>query len=264
MEPAGRMYRLRLAPRRTTAWLFGILAALLAMHLWMVFCHLVLHWRVEALTLLVDLDLESNLPTFYNAMLFFFGAGLFFLHGMTSSAEQRRGWKVMAAVFTFLGVDEGSQVHEKFMQFTQRLLHMDGSAGGGGGWFFYAWVIPYGLAGLGLALVLGRWFFRLDPPVRRGLLLGGAVYVFGAVIMEMAAGKMVGLLPYRDPSEFPWLPCGILDDPAGCYLMMEPRYIVLYTLEEVGEMTGLILCIRTLLQAFEARGSILSIGLDRP
>jgi hypothetical protein len=42
---------------------------------------------------------------------------------------------------------------------------------------------------------------------------------------------------------------------------MEPRYIILYTLEETCEMTGLILAIRALLQAFEDKQLRVSISV---
>ncbi|MBL0044751.1 MAG: hypothetical protein IPP33_10275 [Flavobacteriales bacterium] len=45
------------------------------------FCHLVLHAKVETYTVLFDLDLEANLPTFFNCALYFLGAALMFVYG---------------------------------------------------------------------------------------------------------------------------------------------------------------------------------------
>jgi hypothetical protein len=100
--------------------------------------------------------------------------------------------------------------------------------------------------------VLSPWLIKLSPVTRKRLVLSGLVYVFGAIFLEMAGGKLSRVLPFRDPSNFPWLPCEIYDDPMACWMYMEPSYIALYTLEELCEMTGLILCIRALLKAFEA------------
>lgn len=247
------IHHLRLQSRQTTRYLFLILGALLALHLWVAFCHLVLHWKVEAMTQLVDLDLEANLPTFFNVSLFFIAAALFYLHGRAEQGAHRRGWFVMAWVFCFLGVDEGSQIHEKFMLFTIRLMNHGHQDAGGLGWFYYAWVIPYGLATIALVVILSGWLLKLRPELRRSLLISGAVYVFGAIFLEMAGGKLARTLPYHDASNFPWLPCNVYDDPASCWLYMEPKYIFLYTMEETCEMTGLILCIRALLKAFEAK-----------
>ncbi len=246
------MHGIVLDPKRTTRTLFTVLAIFLALSLFTSFCHLVLHWRVEALTMLADLDTEANLPTLYNVLLFFLGAVLFLLHGREVPAKAARGWKTMAGVFLFLGVDEGSQIHEKFLQFTKRLL--EGSGGDTvGGWFYYAWVIPYGLAAIALALVLSRWIMGLSPSLRKRLIVSGIVYVFGAVFMEMAGGKVIESLTPVDPANYPWMPCQVFGDVSDCWVFMEPRYIAMYTVEETCEMAGLILCIRALLKDFEAK-----------
>lgn len=245
---------------RTTRSLFLMLGILVLLHLVVVFCHVVLHAKVEALTQLVDLDLESNLPTYFNSALFFIGAILFHLHGRTEAGKKRAGWYLMAAVFIFLGIDEGSQVHEKFMLFTHRLLNTGGIETADLGWFYYSWVIPYGLAAIGLLLLLSRWLFNLAPMLRWGMILSGATYLLGAVIMEMAGGK-AAQATYYPPSDFPWLPCESYSDPGSCWLYMDPTYITLYTLEEVLEMTGLILAIHFLLRAIEDKGLTLSLAL---
>lgn len=241
-----------LDPKRTTRTLFTVLAILVALSLFASFCHLVLHWNVEGFTMLVDLDTEANLPTIFNVLLFFFGAALFFLHIGELTPKAARGWKTMGWVFLFLGVDEGSQIHEKFIQFTKRLL--EGSSGATvGGWFYYAWVIPYGLATIVLVLVLSRWIMSLSPVLRKRLFVSGFIYVFGAVAMEMAGAKLLENLPPVDPAQYPWMSLRAFSAMSSFQISMDPGVIALYTLEETCEMTGLILCIRALLMAFEAK-----------
>ncbi len=254
---------IELTSRRTTRALFGILGILVVLHLIVVVFHTVFHVRLEALTQLVDLDLEGNIPTFFNSALFFLGAGVFFLHGRSAATKERNGWYLMTFVFLFLGLDEGSQIHEKFLQFTFRLLQHGSEGGTDLGWFYYAWVIPYGLAALVLAAVLSRWFMKLEPQLRKGLIISGTIYVFGAIFLEMAGGKLVSGSQSQPASDFPWMPCGLYGDPASCWLFMDYRYIALYTMEEICEMTGLILCIRFLLEAFERKGLFLSLNLKQ-
>ena len=248
-----------LDPKRTTRTLFVVLALLVALSLFTSFCHFVLHWRMEALTQLADLDTEANMPTLYNVLLFFFGAALFWVHGLQKDPKVARGWKTMALVFLFLGVDEGSQIHEKFMQFTKRLMEDSGSDALGG-WFYYAWVIPYGLAAFVLVLLLSHWLFGLSPTLRKRLIISGIIYVFGAVFMEMAGGKVIASMTPVDPANYPWMPCRVFGDTADCWIFMEPKYIAMYTLEETCEMAGLILCIRALLLEFAAQGKRLSLS----
>ncbi|MCB0772485.1 MAG: hypothetical protein KJZ58_00850 [Flavobacteriales bacterium] len=254
------MHTIEFRYRQVTRILFALLGGLLLLHLVVAYCHLVLHVRVEALTQLADFDLEANLPTFFNALLFFLAGALFALHGKAAPRQAAAGWYLLAGLFIFLGFDEGSQVHEKLMGFTARLLRSSGMDDGGSGWLFNAWVIPYVLALLGLVIVLRRWLLTLERPMLKGLLISGAVYVLGAAGCEMAAGRLVTSMPGRDAALYPWLPCNLYGDPAGCWLFMEPRYILLYTMEELGEMIGLILCIGVLLRGIEAKGRTVVLG----
>lgn len=243
---------LRLSAARITRILLYALGSLLLLNLAAAFFHLVMHMRVAAFSQLFNMDLESNLPTFFNSFLFFAGAALFLLLGHTMPiGRPRRGWYLMAAVFTFLGVDEGSQVHEKFMLVTLRMLHNGQQSGGDFGWFYYAWVIPYGIAVIALILALMRWLIVLDPKLRTALFLSGAVYVFGAVFMEMLSGKIAdGYTPVLSAAEQANLPCEIYETNT-CHLYTHWGYILAYTVEETCEMLGLILCIHALLRALE-------------
>lgn len=242
--------RIVLDPKRTTRTLFVVLAILVALSLFTSFCHLVLHWRLEALTILVDLDTEANLPTLFNVLLFYFGAALFFLHAREAFTQAAHGWKVMAWVFLFLGMDEGAQIHEKFVLVTKRVLET--FAGDRfGGWLHYTWVIPYALAMVVLAAYLFRWFMGLSPIFQKRLIVSGIVYVFGAMFLEMAGGKLLESLPPVDPANYPWIYLGGVSNADGFSVSMHPGVIALYTLEETCEMAGLILCIRALLLELE-------------
>lgn len=244
--------RIVLDPKRTTRILFITLAILVALSVFVAFGHLVLHWRMQSLTILLDLDREANLPTLFNVLLFYLGAALFLLHGREASVETAGGWKTMAWAFLFLGVDEGAQVHEKFVQVTKRVF-ANTFGDQLGGWFNYAWVIPYALALVLLAAYLLRWFLRLPAPMRNRLLMGGIIYVFGALFLEMAGGKLMDSLPPTNPADYPWLfPDGTILM-AGYEVDVHPGIIALYTVEETCEMAGLILCIRALLLEFQAK-----------
>ena len=246
-------------PSASLGKVLGICAGLLiALHLLGVFCHLVLHARVEAYTVLFDLDLEANLPTFFNCALFFLCAALLYVSGRDQEVSLRRGWYLLAGVFAFLGVDEGSQIHEKFMLFTLRLLNHGAQTGTDMGLFYYAWVIPYGLAALLLVLILSKWLFRLNPTLRNGLVLSGTVYSFGAVFMEMVSGKVAERLDASliTAEQMTYIPCEIYP-PGGCHQYVSLSYIAAYTLEESCEFIGLILCAVVLVKSLEKQmGSI--------
>lgn len=237
-------------PAATTARLLGMGAALLVLlHLVGTACHLLFHVKAAAFITLFDLDLESNLPTFYNCLLFFACAGLFLAHSRMLNVKQRYGWLVMTGAFTFLGLDEGSQIHEKFMLVTLRLLNHGQTNGSDLGWLYYAWVLPYGIAAALLVLILTKWMLALDNDTRRGLIISGFVYVVGAVFMEMYSGRVAEHFSPADlpPGAMDHLPCEVY--PANsCHLYTNLRYIAAYTLEETLEMAALVICAYTLMK----------------
>lgn len=253
--------RFRLSAAGVTRILLISLAVLVVMHLGVAFCHLVLGIRAEAYTQLFDLDLEANLPTDFNSMLFFICAVLALFIGSNSEGALRRGWLTLCGVFVFLGVDEGSQIHEKLMLTTLRLMNHGSISGTKFGWLYYAWVIPYGIAAVSLGLWLLRWFMALDPRLRLRMIMSGAVYVFGAIFLEMLSGKIAeGLDPSTmSPAQSAFMPCDLVQ-PGTCQLYVSPLYIAVYTLEEIFEMLGLILCINVMLGWLQQKGTLVELS----
>jgi hypothetical protein len=233
-------FRTVLSPRRVTRTLLLVFLGLLLAHGVVQFAHMVLHRPFGALTLLFDMDLEDNMPTFFNCTLFFIGAALFFLSGQGMEKRAGRPWYVMALVFVFLGIDEGAQVHEQFMLVTLRLIGWDH---GHMGWLYYAWVIPYGIAAALLGVYMLRFLMRLPVTLRNGLFLSGVIYVLGAVVMEALSGKIAEAAHDTD------LPSNL-------------AYCMTITLEETLEMIGLILCIHTMMVSLAARAMRISVQLE--
>ena len=56
--------------RAAVRLLFTVLGFLLALDLFVTWCHLVLHRPVTTLTGLVDMDLEGNVPALFSTLLF--------------------------------------------------------------------------------------------------------------------------------------------------------------------------------------------------
>ena len=249
LSGSGMNIRFALPAARIARLLGGGVAILVLLHLIGTFCHMVLHVKAAAFITLFDLDLESNLPTFYNCLLFFVCAGLFLAHSRLWNVRQRYGWLVMTGACAFLGVDEGSQIHEKFMLVTLRLLNHGQNSGTDLGWLYYAWVLPYGIAAALLVLTLTKWMLALDGAMRRGFILSGLIYVTGAVFMEMYSGRVAEHLAPSSlaPGAMDHLPCEVY--PANsCHLYTSARYIAAYTLEETLEMVALVVCAYTLMK----------------
>jgi hypothetical protein len=141
------------------------------------------HDTLFGLVGLFDFDQERNVPTLFSASLFLLAAGLAFLVGRAGRATHpARVWASFAAVACFLAADEVAGIHEMFASPLRESLHATG-------FFRHAWVIPYGVAAAALAALVAPVLRRLSPASRRRFFLAGAVYVSGALGLEMVGGK---------------------------------------------------------------------------
>jgi len=130
---------------------------------------------------LVDMWREHNLPNFYSSMALLFCALLLYL---ISLSERRSGgrfglhWLGLAAAFVFVSVDEMVMIHELTVRPLRTLL-------GTSGVFYFAWVIPYGLAMVVLSIIYLRFFLGLTLRTRTLMVIAAAVYIGAAIGFEM-------------------------------------------------------------------------------
>lgn len=169
------------------------------------------------------LDAEHNLPTMFSVVLLLGAAVLLAWVAMLKTREQdpyASRWKLLAAGFAFMALDEGAQIHELFAMPVRQLL-----GGHDLGIWNFSWVIPFGL----LVLVLAVYFakFVLSLPRRTAFLfvLAGILYVGGAIGFEMIGAGYEGKHGHENAI-----------------------YVLLATVEETLEMAGVILFIHALLQ----------------
>ncbi len=142
------------------------------------------HNHVHGLVPLFDMSRERNVPTWFSSVLLLMGSALLAVVGRgTKQAGNRdhRWWIALALIFLFLAVDESLSFHEKL----NRPFATEHEAEGV---FHYAWVIPYGVLVLVLGLLSLRFLLRLPSATRLRLVVAAALYVGGAVGMEMLAG----------------------------------------------------------------------------
>jgi hypothetical protein len=142
---------------------------------------------LETTAALLNVSTEQTLPTLFASL------GLLVLSVLAwsvGSVQGRQGgspwWgRVAAAVPAFMAVDEFLMLHERMIDPMRRLL------GTGGGWLYYTWVVP-GFVLIVVVIAVGyRWLGSLGRVARRRTLLGAAVFVTGAVVLEVLAGRLV-------------------------------------------------------------------------
>ena len=175
-----------------------------------------------------DLDAEGNFPTLFSTVLILCAAGLAGLTGHLASVwreKDRLYWTAIAWILVVMAIDEQTPFHNLATIPVRQAL------GGVPSALRFAWVIPALAVSLLVAVVFLRFFLRLPSRTRFGIALASAIYVGGAVGMEMLAGLYLG-----------W---GLVKRDAF--------YILIFTIEETMEMAGMIVFIHYVLRHIEDR-----------
>jgi hypothetical protein len=169
---------------------------------------------------LFDFDMEKNVPTLFSVCLLLLNAGLFAViwDAGRDRREENRTWLFLCAVFLFLAIDELSSVHEHLSVAIAQRYDATGI-------FHFVWVVPYGIAVVALGSAVLPTIWRLSKHVRSWFFLSGAVYVGGALGLEMVGGK------YFEISK----------------KTVDLPYALITTLEESMEIAGLIILVYALL-----------------
>lgn len=223
LEPAAATVWAPLDERRVTRLLVAAMLALAALNVVALYLRHGLGYDYAlGMVPLFDFNMEANAPTWFSSALLL-GVGTLAALIARRAATLRGYWVAVAAVAVFLSLDESVQLHELLT----RLLRSGLAVGPGFSMTIVAIVslLPVLLG----AAVFHRFMRALPRPTAVGLLAAGAVYLGGAVGVDtiaamVAFGGGAGLV-----------------DPA------------LNTVEELLEMSGLILAIHVLLAHLQER-----------
>ncbi|MFO6447099.1 hypothetical protein ACLBKU_08125 [Erythrobacter sp. NE805] len=133
-----------------------------------------------------DVDVETGLYTWFSVLLLAGAAlatGVIALERKAAGDPLRFHWLLLAAIFLALSADEACALHEAISGRLTSGLHTSGA-------LYFAWVIPAGIAAA-VGLFAFVPFIRAFPPALRALLLGSAaMFLAGAIGMEMIAGAI--------------------------------------------------------------------------
>ena len=116
----------------------------------------------------------------------------------------------LAATFLFLSIDEMLGFHERLIEPTRSVLNASGL-------LFYAWVVPYAVGVVVFLAVYLRFLFRLPRRTAVLFVIAGAIFVGGAIGMEMLGG--------------------LCFEVSGSKNLL---YVGLQTIEEILEMAGIV------------------------
>ena len=183
---------------------------------------------------LLNLNGESNLPTWYATALLLGAAALLAVIWRTTprgAGSDRGYWAGLTGVFLFLSADEAAEIHELLNPLREHF--------GGGGLLYWAWVVPYGIAGIVLLVACARFLRRLPRRTALLFVLAGALYVGGALVLEVAGGHA------RETAGSGSLPV-----------------VLIYTIEELAEMSGAVLFIYALLDFLGRRDGGVEVAVE--
>lgn len=213
---------LRINRRKLMLYLCSIALLLVLAHsLWLTAYFIVDDTSVLDFSRLIDLDYEGNIPTLYSALLFIFNAILlFFLTKVWRSQgiNGARYWMGLAFIFLFLGVDEGTRLHEEIGDLVEPFVNAQGA-------LYFPWVIPYVTALAIITLFYFKFYLGLSRSLQIELFIAAILFLGGAVGVEMISAQQADLHGTSSLS-----------------------YSILYTIEESLELAGLLFFCHTLLK----------------
>jgi len=180
-----------LPPKKTTRFLVILVSSLVLCSLFLQFSIYFLpdYFLRDTLAPVFNIDKEQNIPTLYSWSALLFCAMLLAIIAQAKKAVRDRHvnhWKLLAVIFAYLSIDEALSLHEKFIEPLRTSLNT-------GGILYYAWVIPGAIFAIAVFLRFLKFINVLPAKTKRLFLMAGAVFVGGALGMELLSGAYAEL-----------------------------------------------------------------------
>lgn len=214
------MIKINVSKRRLIIWLSVLAVSLAVISIFFQVLQYFFNWKEIGIIEFFNIGSERNLPTFFAVLLLLFASALLFVIFKLRFSDSKNFsfyWLTLSIIFFILGLDENFMLHERITEPLRDLLNLSG-------FFYTSWVI------MGLLLIIILFFFyirflkALPNRIRIWFIIAGFIYVFGAIILEMIGGW------YFDISN-----------------LQSFNYQIFVTFEEIFEMSGIIVFIKTLL-----------------
>ena len=209
--------------KHTVKKLSVIASLLLLGHLFNCYLIFYLHSSKNILTQFLirqlDINEEGNVSTFFSAFILLFSAMLlFFIHSTVCKKEKnRRYWLFLGLIFVFLSLDESTGIHDNLMPYFQNEFVSLPP------FLRFGWMIPYFIFVLVVGIFFIRFVLGLPRKTRTLILLSGFIYISSALGVEFLESQEFTI--YGNTT----------------------RLLVFETLQEIMEMSGIILFIYALL-----------------
>lgn len=160
-------------------------------------------------------DGERNFPAYYSSFTLLFSSLLLFIIALSKKNQHNEYfyWLGLSAIFLYLSLDELLRIHENLSPLAEKFLSESPYIG---------WWVPVGIILLPLSLIYLRFVFNLQKRTRYLFIISGLIFILGAVGFEIL-GSIALETNGRDIT-----------------------YAILYTIEELLEMLGIVIFIYAL------------------
>jgi hypothetical protein len=170
--------------------LWFIVFGLCLAHIVFQYAHHVLGYdRLFGLIPKFDLGGGANVPVWYQSLSMLFCALLLAFIAVARNAQRARfvrHWQGLSLIFLYLSLDEASTIHEATIVPLRHALRATGL-------FYYPWVLLGAAFALMVLIAYLRFLAHLPPPFRWLFPTAGAIYLSGAIGMEMLSGAYSSL-----------------------------------------------------------------------
>jgi hypothetical protein len=184
-------------------------------------------------------DFELNIPAFFSSLILLLASLILTTIAILKKKQKdsfSMEWMILAIGFVTMAFDELIAVHERMIEPVREVLGNENL-----GIFYFAWVIPMGVLVLLLAILFFRFWWSLPVKTKIYFLVAGFIYLGGAIGFELIESRY----------------CEI-------YGKDNITYIILTTIEEGLEMTGVIIFIKGLLNYLTETFGEVQLQLDNP
>ena len=138
-----------------------------------------------------------------------------------------------SVIFLFMSVDEMLELHERLIEPLRGALETSGA-------FYYAWVIPYGMAVGVIGAIYLKFLLHLPRRTAIGFIVSGAVFVTGAIGFEMLSGVIFEQNGSKDA-----------------------YYVFVQTIEEMLEMVGIAMFIYAITDYIAGEFGSVTVSLNK-
>ena len=224
-------------PRQITKLLICVVLALTIIHCAFLFIEYGLGFsKISHIGTIFDFEYDSNLTTWYSSITLLACSLLLAIIAIAKKRDQDRysvHWKILAVIFAIMSLDEVAMLHERAGNLIDILSPVEYT-----GWLNYQWV----LLGIPLTAIIAiaylRFIVHLPAKTRNLFILAGALFVGGALGLEILAGYQDSL---NTSSNF--------------------LYKLFTTIEELWEKLGVLVFIHALLTYIEKYISTVQVSL---